>query len=426
MRVAFTGARLIDAVDGRARDNMTVLVEDSRIVAVGDGFREQPDLRVIDVSGHTIMPGLIDTHVHFAHLYTGYLPYRADTRFGYIAAWTLWGMQRMLATGVTSARDLGGLDSGYVDAEEKGLIKAPRLTGNAVQFMMPTNGSTDWLLPWGGTTSAQGYSIIPQGMPDPHCDGPWECRKRAREVLLAGAEVLKIGSGGCLAQRRYRHTNPTFTREEIEVFVDEGRRQGVKVHCHVMGGDGLRDAIECGVSCIEHGCELDDQLIETMAAQGTWWVPTFWIIELHSRLDPTDADRDVMKRFYENSTRNLEAAHKAGVPIAMGSDGGSHDEDNNASLLELQFMADAGMSNSDVIVAATRRGAELLGVADRIGTIEAGKEADLLIVDGDPLQDIRLLQDERRRKLVLKGGEAVGGVWTQTEYAQMSSAAVTR
>ena len=422
MRVAFENGNVFDATDGVLRENTTLIVEDSQIVHVGDALPDDDATQKIDIAGQTIIPGLIDAHVHFAHLYTGYMPYRADTRWGYVAAWTVWGMERMLTTGVTSARDLGGLDSGYVDAEEKGLIKSPRLKGNAVQFMMPTNGSTDWLLPWGGTTSAQGHSIIPAGLPDPHCDGPWECRKRAREVLLAGADVLKIGSGGCLAQRQYRHTNPTFTRDEISVFVDEGNRQGVKVHCHVMGGQGLQDAIECGVDCIEHGCELDDRLIDEMAERGTWWVPTFWIIELHSRLDPTEDDRDLMKRFLENSTRNLEKARRAGVPIAMGSDGGSHDEDNNASLLELEHMANAGMSHSDVLLAATRHGAELIGVADRVGTLEAGKEADLIVVDGNPLDDIRVLQDDDARSLVLKGGEPVGGSWTRTQFDSMVSA----
>ena len=421
MKIVFKGARVIDGTDGCAKENTSLLIEDGKITGIGQSVSGNGDTHVIDASGLTIMPGLIDTHVHFAHYYTGFIPHRPDKRWGYIAAWTVWGMQRMLATGVTSARDLGGLDSGYVDAEESELIKAPRLFGNAVQFMMPTNGTTDWMLPWGGTTSAQGNSVIPQGLPDPHCDGPWECRKRAREVLLAGADVLKIGTGGCLAQRRYRHTNPTFTREEIEVFVDEGRRQGVKVHSHCFGGDGLRIAIESGVDCIEHGGDIDDELIDLMAERATWWVPTFWIYELHSRLEPTQEDRDLNKRFYENNARALTKAHSAGVRIALGSDGGGHDPDNNATQLEMQMMADAGMNTADVIVAATRKGAELIGTIDKTGTLEVGKEADLLVVDGDPLKDIKHLADDERRKLVLKAGEAVGGQWMRTEFSRMLS-----
>jgi imidazolonepropionase-like amidohydrolase len=415
MRIVLKGGKVIDGVDGKARDSTAIVIEDGKLAALDADPGTAPDTIVVDTHGKTIMPGVIDTHVHFAHMYTGYMTYHSDVRWGFIAGKTIWAMERMLRSGVTTGRDLGGLDAGFVDAEEAGVITAPRLVGNAVQFMMPTNGSTDQLPGVGGTTSALGQSLYPGGLPDPHCDGPWQCRKKAREVLLAGADILKIGTGGCLARRDYDHTRPTFTREEIDVFVDEARRQGIKLHSHVIGGPGLEDAVAAGVDCIEHGSCLDDRLIDMMAERGTWWVPTFWILDYHIRVDPTEEARDDMKRFRDQAAMNLEKANRAGVPIAMGSDGGAHDADNVASMRELELMADAGMSTADVIVAATRRAAELIGIDEKVGTLQAGKEADLIVVNGDPLTDIGLLQREDQIELVLKAGQPVGGNWTKLD-----------
>ncbi len=420
MQIAFKGATMIDGTGGVALDNATVIVDGSKITYAGNSPKIDDDVRVVDITGQTIMPGIIDTHVHFCNFYVGFLPFHPKMRYGYIWAKTVWSMERMLSSGVTSAQDLGGLESGYVDVEEEGSIAAPRLRGNAVQFMMPTNGSTDHLPGVGGFTSARGDTSPFPGIPDPHCDGPWGCRKKIREVLLAGADVIKIGSGGCMAMRRYDHFRPTFTREEIDVFVDEGKRQDVKVVCHVVGGPGIEDAISAGVHSIEHGQGLDDRLLDQMAERGTWWVPTFWVIKFHSEIDETQEARDQMKRYFEMTTNNIAKAHKAGVRIAMGSDGGLHDPENNGAFLEMEYMSDGGMPNAAVIHSSTGLAAQKIGSDDITGTLEAGKEADLLILDGDPLEEIRHLKDSQRKKLVLKAGKPVGGTWMQRDLATMS------
>lgn len=419
MQIAFTGARLIDGTGDKARENMTVVIDGSKITEVAESYTPADGVRVVDLGGKTIMPGIIDTHVHFANVYTGFLPYHPTVRYGYVWAKTVWAMERMLRTGVTAAQDLGGLEAGYVDAEEEGSLTSPRLKGNAVQFMMPTNGSTDFLPGVGGFTTARGESRPFPGIPDPHCDGPWGCRQKVREVLRAGADVIKIGTGGCLAMRKYDHFNPTFTREEIDVFVDEGKRQKMNVACHVVGGQGLEDAICAGVHSIEHGQGLDDRLIDEMAKRGTFWVPTFWVIKYHSDADETQEARDEMKHYYEATVENLSKAHTAGVRIAMGSDAGLHDPENNGAFLELEYMSDAGMPNSAVINSATALAAEKIGIDDITGTLQVGKEADLLIVDGNPLDDIRILNNAAKKNLVVKAGEAVGGTWFERDITTM-------
>jgi len=359
-------------------------------------------------------------HVHFANIYTGFLPYHPMIRYGYVWAKTVWAMERMLRSGVTAAQDLGGLDAGYVDAEEEGSVPSPRLKGNAVQFMMPTNGSTDFLPGVGGFKTARGDGEAFPGIPDPHCDGPWECRKKTRELLRAGADVIKIGTGGCMAMRKYSHFAPTFTREEIDVFIDEGKRQNMNVACHVVGGQGLEDAICAGVHSIEHGQGLDDRLIGEMAERGTFWVPTLWVIKYHTEADESQEERDTMKRYYEMTIDNLSKAHKAGVRIAMGSDAGLHDPENNGAFLEMEYMSDGGMSNADIIRASTAIAAEKIGIDDITGTLEAGKEADLLIIDGDPLADIKIFNDASKKNLVLKAGKPVGGTWFDRDIETMA------
>ena len=423
MSIMLKGGTVIDGTDGRARKNTDVVIDNGKISALGEAAGATAVDTVIDVTGKTVMPGIIDSHVHFYSPYCHFRVYHQDVRHGFIDSKTLWGMERMLKTGVTAGRDLGGLDAGFVDAEEAGLINAPRLAGNAVQFITPTNGSIDQMSGWGGYVSLLGQSLKTPGVPHPHADGPWEVRKKIREVLLAGGEVIKFGSGGCLAQRQYHHSRPTFTPEEIAVFVDEGRRQNLKVHCHVIGGQGLHDAIVGGVDCIEHGNLMDDKLIDEMANRGTWWVPTFWIIDLHAKMDPTEKDRDYMKRAYEMTANNLNKAKSAGVKISMGSDGGTHDPDGLASMIELAMMVDAGMSASDVLVCATRNAAELIGIDDKVGTLESGKEADLLVVDGDPLKDISVLQEADRLNLVLKAGAPVAGTWTEPGFPAIAARA---
>ena len=411
MKIALTNASLIDGTGAKLKENQTVILEDEKILQVGSDLPIDDDTKTLDLAGRTLMPGIIDTHVHFANALTGFMPYHPELRYGHVAAKTSWAMQRMLESGVTSAQDLGGLEGGYPDAEEEGTIISPRLRGNAVQFMMPTNGSTDFLPGVGGYTSGTGQQSPFPGIPTPHCDGPWDCRKKAREVLRSGADVLKIGSGGCLAMRNYSHFRPTFTREEIDVFVDEGRRQNVPVICHVVGGEGLCNAIHAGVNSIEHGQGLSSELLDVMAKKGTWWVPTFWVIKYHAINDPSEHERDTMKGYYDMTAKIFEKAIKAGVKIAMGSDAGLHDPDNNGAFLEMQYMSESGMSNLDVIKASTMDAASKVRSDEITGSIVVGKEADLLVVDGNPLDDIKILLDESKKSLVMKAGNAVGGTW---------------
>jgi imidazolonepropionase-like amidohydrolase len=222
-----------------------------------------------------------------------------------------------------------------------------------------------------------------------------------------------------------------FTQEEIDAIVDEAHTLGLTAHAHANGGLGLTRALRAGVDTIEHGTQLTDENVEEMARRGTWLVPMFWIVRYHAENAPEArgfaaspaTHRDTMKRFYETSVNSFQRALKAGVRIALGSDAGSHDRHTNASMLEMQYMLDAGMSASEVIVSATRRAAECMRLQDEVGTLEAGKYADLVVVRGNPLQDLRLLAQRESIALVIKDGEAVGGTLLARDLGQIAAAA---
>jgi imidazolonepropionase-like amidohydrolase len=419
MRTAFVGGTLIDGSDGRARPRQTVVVDGAAIVEVSDRREFGPDTRVVDVAGRTIMPGLIDSHVHFA-AWAQWLVSLGQHRLMLLASKTVRGMARALEWGVTSARDMGGLEAGFPEAVRQGLVAGPRLQ-NGLVIIETTNGVLDNLPSQGGYWNCYGQSLRVPGMPDPHCDGPWEARRKVREVMLAGADVIKIASSSMTVRGVMHWEEPTMTREELDAIVAEAHAHGMPVLDHVMGAKAVQRAVEAGVDTIEHGCHIDDQTLDRMAAQGVWLVPMFWVLDFHVKVDPTDDTRSQARRMLDETAATLARALRAGVPVAMGSDGGTHDPEGSFSAKELEFMTSAGMSAADALVAATRRAAECLRLSDTTGTVSAGKQADLLVVDGNPLEDIRVLQNKERLALVLKDGVPVGGTATAADMGTIAA-----
>ena len=326
-----------------------------------------------------------------------------------LAARTTSGLGRTLARGVTSARDMGGLDAGFVQAVEQGVIAGPRLQ-TAVVILHPTNGLNDSIPGLGGLVSPQGHMLQLPGFPDPHCDGPVEARKKVRETLRAGADVIKIAATSATVGRVADWAVPSFTPEEIEAIVDEAHGVGVAVHSHAMGPVGAARSVAAGVDSIEHGSQIDDATIEAMAANGTWLVPMFWILRFHAEHDPTHEARDAALKLLETTTDTFRRARSAGVRIAIGSDAGPEiDSDGSGSFEEIGYMVEAGMTSGEAIVAATRSAAECMRMDDKVGTIETGKYADMLVINGNPLSDISVLADESRLEMVIKSGAPVGG-----------------
>jgi imidazolonepropionase-like amidohydrolase len=229
-------------------------------------------------------------------------------------------------------------------------------------------------------------------------------REVVRTLARAGADVIKCATtGGASSRAGHGPRDPAFTPEEMRVLVDEAHGLGRKVMCHALGGPGLRLAVEAGVDSIEHGCYLaeEPELLAAMAERGIFLTPTLLVYVYH-RESPSPHVRRRARDLYARHLETVQAALEAGVKVSAGTDAGGHGHPANAR--ELQCLVEAGMSPMQALAAATGLAAECLGWQHEIGTVKAGRLADLVAVDGDPLRDITLLQQAERIALVCKGG----------------------
>ncbi|WP_042148033.1 amidohydrolase family protein [Paucisalibacillus sp. EB02] len=396
---------LIDGNGGEAKKGQVVVTEDERIVYVGPetGYSPTGDEVIVDAAGGTVLPGLIDTHVHMMMEYAP-LSERLATPFSFMYYQAANYLKNTLHAGITSVRDALGTDLGVKKAVEEGLIPGPRLQ-LSINALTITGGHGD-----GYTVSGNTVDLLPSdypGMPSGKCDGVEEVRKKTREMLRAGAEVIKVhATGGVLSATDH----PEFTQfslEELKVIVEEGRfRKGVKVMAHAQGAEGIKNAIRAGVHSIEHGIFLDDEAIELMLENGTYLVPTLLapvaVLENAAEVGMPDSAVKKSREVIEQHKASFTKAYKAGVKIAMGTDAGVMKHGTN--LRELGLMKDAGMSPMDTIVASTKTAAECLGWEDKVGTLEQGKLADIVVVKGNPLEDIYSLADNDNIQVVIKNG----------------------
>jgi imidazolonepropionase-like amidohydrolase len=404
MVTALVGGVVIDGNGGPARPDSTLVIDDGAIVEVSQQRDFGSEVTVVDLGGRTVMSGLIDCHAHFAHWGMNLIAHQ-DKSLMLLAAETVAALRTTLEVGCTTARDLGGLDAGFRDAVARGLIPGPRLQCSLI-VVSPTNGIVD-------ATTAQGMpSPVVPGMPEPGCNGPYEARAKVREVLRAGADCIKIATTGGVSSAKVDPRRQLFSREEVEAIVDEAHMAGVPVACHAVGGPGVLMAVRAGVDTIEHGGWLDDECVAEMARRGTWYVPTFAVYLWHGTIGP-EFKQVRARAMREHHLGSFARAREAGVRIAAGTDIGGYGYGENA--LELELLVQAGLTPAQAIETATRRSAECMGLDRELGTLEPGKEADLLVVDDDPLQDIGVVRQRECLALVLQAGAAVGGTM-RSEY----------
>jgi imidazolonepropionase-like amidohydrolase len=399
---------LIDGRGGLPVPHAAVLVEDNRIRAVGPASTlPLPNAEVveIDAGGGFILPGFIDTHVHL--MLEGVNLIRDMTapfslRFYNSAQY----MRRTVEAGITSVRDAGGADAGVKQAVESGLVLGPRMQ-ISISVLTITGGHGDgWML------SGNEFNLFPTypGNPDGRCDGVEEVRRKVREVLRAGADVIKVCSTGGVLSPRDHPEFTQFSPEELEVIVREAAyRRGVKVMAHAQGAEGVKNAIRAGIYSIEHGIYLDDEAIELMLEHGTFLVPTLLaplsVLEIGEAGGMPEYAVKKARETVEVHSESISRAHKAGVKIAMGTDAGVMPHGTN--LRELGLMVNIGLTPMQAIVATTKMAAECLGWQDRVGTVEAGKLADIVITMTDPLKDIRSLEKAENIAVVMKDGKIV-------------------
>lgn len=406
---------LIDGTGGKVLKNAAVLLQDNIIRSIGpQDSLTLPNVNVpdIDARGGTILPGFIDSHVH---MMLEFSDQRAmmQTPFSLNFYKAVSYMRRTIEAGITSVRDAGGADFGVKQAVEQGLVLGPRMQISITPLGI-TGGHTDgWML------SGMTFDLFPEypGHPSGICDGVDGVRKKVREVLRAGAEIVKICSTGGVLSPTDHPEFTQFSPEELAVIVQEARfRRGTKVMAHAQGSEGIKNAIRAGVHSIEHGIYLDEEAIELLLKHGTFLIPTLLapvaVVEIAEKTGamPDYAVRKA-KETIEAHRDSIARAYKAGVKIAMGTDAGVMPHGTN--LRELGLMADTGMSPMEIIVATTRTAAECLGWDDRLGTVEPGKLADIIITRADPLVDIRALEQPENIPIVIKNGTVVKNLWKQ-------------
>ena len=400
---ALVGAALIDGSGGPVVNDSAVLIDEGRIVEAGPraAVTMPPDVEVIDVAGMTVMPGLIDCHDHLAS--KGYdLASRWDLNdpisLGHLR--TAYVMAETLAAGYTCVRDAGGLDAGFKMAVEEGLYPGPRLV-NSVNIISPTGGLSD-RRSGSGHSHSHGDPRMPSGV----ADGPEGVRAKVREMVRVGADVIKFATtGGASSRPGHGPMDVEFTPAEVAALIDEARILGRNTMCHAVGGPGLRVAVEAGAGSIEHGCYLadDPDLIKMMADKGIFLVPTFEVYEFHSTVSAPHMQVRA-RALREVHIDTMHQALAAGVKVVAGTDAGGFVHGDNAR--EIELLVEKGMSPMQAIQAATGWAAECCGLGSETGTIAAGKYADLLVVDGNPLDNISVLRDQEKLMLVMKGGSA--------------------
>lgn len=377
-RTVFRAGSVFDGT-GSAPMAADVAVEAGRIVDVGP--RLDGD-EAIDATGKVILPGLFDCHVHVITdtVDVWRLVNRPFSYNFYVAAQNL---RATLDAGITSIRDAGGADLGMKEAVRDGLIAGPRMQVSLIMLSQTGGHGDDWL-PSGVSVPMMG---LHPGIPDNIVDGPDEMRRKVRELHRMGADVVKVATSGGVLSARDDPSHAHFRPAELAVLVEEASAAGMPVMAHAQAADGIKNAVRAGIRSIEHGIFLDDEGIDLMLANGTWLVPT--LVAPQGVLDAVAAGVPIPANIAEKA-RAVIGVHReavrraiaAGVRLAMGTDSGVTPHGRN--LRELAMMADLGMAPGAVLEAATRSAAQLLGVVDDRGTIEPGKRADLVLVDGDP------------------------------------------
>lgn len=379
-----------------------IAVADGRIVEIGSGLDGDES---IDCTGRLVTPGLFDCHVHF--MADG--DFSPSTHLGMPFSMNFYHaaerMQRTLACGITTVREAGGADLGVKEAQEAGLLSGPRMQ-LSITILSQTGGHGDRWEVCGA--HMPGMMDAHPGRPHNIVDGPDEMRKKVRELIRAGADVIKVCTSGGVISPRDDPQHPHFMADELDVLVAEATAAHRFVMAHAQATEGIKNAVRAGIRSIEHGIYLDDEAIQMMLDAGTYLVPTLaaplGVLEAGDRgvnLPPVILDK--ARAVVDVHRDSIRRAIDAGVKIAMGTDSGVTPHGQN--LRELALMADLGMSPTAVFESTTRVAAELMGLDQELGTLEVGKIADAVMFSGT---DLEVTDLHPRVERVIQAGKLVG------------------
>lgn len=393
---------LLDMTSLNPKSEMTIIIEDDKISAIEEGYKKaNQDINIIDLKNYTVMPGLMDMHVHIEHESS---PKRYEEKFRHndadIAFRAAKYAQKTLRAGFTTVRDLGGsgVNVSLRNAINLDYVEGPRIY-TAEKSLATTGGHAD---------PTNGVRNDLKGNPGPKegvINSVEDAYKAVRQRYKNGADCIKITATGGVLSVAKDGSGPQFTLEEVKAVVNAAKDYGMTTAAHAHGVEGMRRAIEGGITSIEHGTMMNDELMELMKKHGTYYVPTI-------SAGKFVAEKAAIPGFYPAVIvpkalaigpmiqQTFAKAYKKGVKIAYGTDTGvSYHGDNGK---EFFYMVEAGMPAIETIYSATVSAADLLNISDILGTIEKGKLADIVAVKGNPLENIRLMENI---DFVMKGGQ---------------------
>ena len=387
-RTVFRGGTVFDGTMAPLAE-ADVVIEDDRIVEVGPGLDGDES---VDCAGHTVLPGLFDTHTHVIFSTLDWVE-ELVTPFSFKFYDAMRNLEATLATGITTVRDAAGADAGIKKAVDEGVIPGPRMQ-ISVNMLSQTGGHADgWL------RSGVDLDLEWPGNPSGRVDGPEAVRLKVREMIRAGADVIKVATSGGVLSPTDDPRHPHFRPDELEEMVAEATAAGIYVMAHAQGAEGIKNAVRAGIRSIEHGIYLDDEGVDLMLERGTWLVPT--LVAPLGVLDAADAGASLPASTVEKAKavvgvhqQAVGRAIAAGVKVAMGTDSGV--APHGANLRELDLLVRCGMSPQQALVATTSSAGELMGVGDDLGTLEPSKRADLVLLEGDALEVATLRERVRQ------------------------------
>ncbi|MBU4534937.1 MAG: amidohydrolase family protein [Euryarchaeota archaeon] len=402
--VLIINATIIDGTGKKPLENRDILVEKNIIKdIIPSNSLNNPEVEIIDAQGSFILPGFIDTHIHL--MANGF---RMEDNMQKPLALhfynALKNMEKTLNAGVTTVRDAGLADAGVKMASEKNLFPAPRMQISVMPLSI-SGGHFDFFL-----KSGFDMKLSYPGLPESICDGEAEVRKRTREILRSGAEVIKVMATGGVISANDSPEFSQFTLKELQSVVEEANyKGGLKVMAHAHGTEGIKNSLKAGIHSIEHGTYIDQEAADMMVENNAYLVPTFVVTNLNKKKAlqgelPEYSRKEAIEISHVHQ-ENMGLAYHSGVQIVMGTDCGVVEHGNN--LLELEYLCKMGMEPMEALMAGTLKAAECMGWEEKIGSIEKGKLADMVMVKKNPLDDISSLSDEENILMVIKDGKIV-------------------
>lgn len=409
-KIALVGGYLIDGTGREPLVNSLVLVEGKKITYAGPAKQISPEYEQIDINGKTIMPGLIDTHLHFSgNLTDDDTEWVLEDRVQKTVV-AVQQAHECLENGLTTVGEISYSGLAIRNMVEKGVMQGPRVVGTGLGFCRTCGHGDSHKLPiWYNEQSHPWAERV---------DGPWELRKAVRKRLRENPDAIKIWSTGGGIWRWDQKLDQHYTFEEIKAVVDECNMVGIPVWSHAEGYGGALDSAKAGVHLIIHGQTLNDECLDIMAEKGIYFCPTIqflnewfktyappYIPEVHDQYSGATVAEKELNRVYAN----LRKAKSKGIWLTIGSDSfcSSLTPYGTTAIGEMySFVEKAGISEMDTIVAATKVGAEMLKVDKITGTLEADKFADILVLDGNPLENIRAVA-VNNMKIIMKEGTII-------------------